>query len=60
MMVLPALPILNLLKAFAESERDEIEAADLLTVKETEAEAEPRLRVIRFAEADATASLVWA
>ena len=52
MMVLPALPILNLLKAFAESERDEIEAADLLTVKEPKTETESRLRVIRLTTRD--------
>ena len=60
MAAIPALAILKLPEARAESESGKIVAVDLLTVKETEAEAEPRLRVIRFAEADATASLVWA
>ena len=52
MMVLPALSILNLPKAFAESERDEIVAVDLLTVKEPRSEAESRLRVIRLTTRD--------
>ena len=48
MMVLPALSILNLPEARAESEPDEIVAADLLTVREPRSEAESRLRVIRL------------
>ena len=48
MMVLPALSILNLPKAFAKSEPDAIVAVDLLTVKEPRSEAESRLRVIRL------------
>ena len=47
-MVLPALSILNLSEARAESEPDEIVAVDLLTVKEPESQAESRLRVIRL------------
>ena len=47
MMVLPALSLLNLPEARAESEPDEIVAADLLTVREPKSEAESRLRVIR-------------
>ena len=48
MMVLSALSILNLPEARAESEPDEIVAADLLTVREPKSEAESRLRVIRL------------
>ena len=50
MLVLPALSILNLQaqEARAESEPDEIVAADLLTVREPRSEAESRLRVIRL------------
>lgn len=48
MMVLPALSILNLPEAVAESKPDEIVAADLLTVREPRSEAESRLRVIRL------------
>jgi len=50
MLVLPALSILNLQvqEARAESEPDEIVAADLLTVREPKSEAESRLRVIRL------------
>jgi L-alanine-DL-glutamate epimerase-like enolase superfamily enzyme len=48
MMLLPALSILNLPEARAESEPDEIVAVDLLTVKEPESQAESRLRVIRL------------
>ena len=48
MMVLPALPILNLPKVHAESKPDEIVAVDLLTVREPKSEAESRLRVIRL------------
>ena len=40
LMVLPALSILNLPEALAESEPDEIVAMDLLTVKEPESQAE--------------------
>ncbi len=47
-MVLPALSILNLSEARAESEPDEIVAVDLLTVKEPESQAESRLQVIRL------------
>ena len=47
-MVLPALSILNLPKAFAESDPNEIVAVDLLTVKEPRSEAESRLQVIRL------------
>ena len=47
MMVLPALSLLNLPEARAESEPEEIVAADLLTVKEPGSQAESRLRVIR-------------
>ena len=52
MMVLPALSILNLPKAFAESDPNEIVAVDLLTVKEPGSEAESRLRVIRLTTRD--------
>lgn len=45
-MMLPALSILNLPEALAESNPDEIVVADLLTVKEPRSEAESRLRVI--------------
>ena len=48
MMVLPALPILNLPKVHAESKPDQIVAVDLLTVREPKSEAESRLRVIRL------------
>lgn len=48
MMVLPALSILNLQEARADSESDEVVAMDLLTVKEPRSLAESRLRVIRF------------
>ena len=48
MMVLPALSILNLQEARADSESDEIVAMDLLTVKEPGSQAESRLRVIRL------------
>jgi L-alanine-DL-glutamate epimerase-like enolase superfamily enzyme len=48
MMVLPALSILNLPEALAESKPDEIVAVDLLTVREPRSEAESRLRVIRL------------
>jgi hypothetical protein len=41
-MVLPALSILNQPEARAESEPDEIVAADLLTVREPRSEAESR------------------
>ena len=47
-MMLPALSILNLPEARAESKPDEIVAADLLTVKEPGSQAESRLRVIRL------------
>ena len=47
-MVLPALSILNLQEALAESEPDKIVAVDLLTVKEPGSQAESRLRVIRL------------
>jgi L-alanine-DL-glutamate epimerase-like enolase superfamily enzyme len=47
-MVLPALSILNLPEALAESKPDEIVAMDLLTVKEPGSQAESRLRVIRL------------
>ena len=50
MLVLPALSILNLQvqEARAESEPDEIVAADLLTVRGPKSAAESRLRVIRL------------
>ena len=48
MMALPALSILNLQVARADSESDEIVAMDLLTVKEPRSQAESRLRVIRL------------
>ena len=48
MMALPVLFALNLHEARAASEPDEIVAADLLTVKEPESEAESRLRDIRL------------
>jgi L-alanine-DL-glutamate epimerase-like enolase superfamily enzyme len=48
MMVLPALSILNLQEALAESEPDKIVAMDLLTVTEPGSVAESRLRVIRL------------
>ena len=48
MMVLPALSILNLPEALADSESDEIVALDLLTVREPRSQAESRLRVIRL------------
>ena len=48
MMVLPALSILNLPEAFADSESDEIVALDLLTVSEPRSQVESRLRVIRL------------
>jgi len=47
-MVLPALSILNLQEALAESEPDKIVAVDLLTVKEPRSQAESQLRVIRL------------
>ena len=47
-MVLPALSILNLQEALAESEPDKIVALDLLTVKEPGSQAESQLRVIRL------------
>ena len=47
-MVLPALSILNLQEALAESEPDKIMAVDLLTVKEPRSQAESQLRVIRL------------
>ena len=47
-MALPALSILNLQEALAESKPDEIVAMDLLTVKEPGSQAESRLRVIRL------------
>ena len=47
-MVLPALSILNLQEALAESEPDKILAVDLLTVKEPRSQAESQLRVIRL------------
>lgn len=46
--VLPALSILNLQGARADSESDEIVAVDLLTVREPKSQAESRLRVIRL------------
>ena len=48
-MVLPALSILNLQEALADSEPDKIVVVDLLTVKEPRSQAESRLRVIRLA-----------
>ena len=48
MMVLPALSILNLPEALADSASDEIVAMDLLTVKEPRSQAESRLQVIRL------------
>ena len=48
MMVLPALSILPLQQTRAESESDEIVAADLLTAKQPKSQAESRLRVIRL------------
>jgi len=48
MLVLPALSILNLQEALADSEPDKIVVVDLLTVKEPKSEAESRLRVIRL------------
>ncbi len=48
MIVLPALSILNLPEALADSRPDEIVAVDLLTVKEPRSQAESRLRVIRL------------
>ena len=48
MMVLPALSILNLPEALADSESDAIVALDLLTVREPRSQAESRLRVIRL------------
>ena len=48
MIVLPALSILNLQEAHADSESDEIVAVDLLTVREPRSQAESRLRVIRL------------
>ena len=48
MMVLPALSILNLPEALADTKADEIVAMDLLTVKEPRSQAESRLRVIRL------------
>ena len=47
-MVLPALSILNLQEALADSEPDKIMVVDLLTVKEPKSKAESRLRVIRL------------
>ena len=48
LMVLPALSILNLPEALADSESDEIVALDLLTVRDPRSRAESRLRVIRL------------
>ena len=48
MMVLPALSILNLPEALADSEPDEIVAMDLLTVKEPASQAESAFRVHFF------------
>ena len=48
MLVLPALSILNLQEALADSEPGKIVVVDLLTVKEPKSEAESRLRVIRL------------
>jgi len=48
MMVLPALSVLNLPEALADSGPDEIVAVDLLTVREPGSQAESRLRVIRL------------
>ena len=47
MLVLPALSILNLQEALADSEPGKIVVVDLLTVKEPKSEAESRLRVKR-------------
>lgn len=47
-MMMPALSVLNLPEALAASKLDEIVAADLLTVREPNSEAESRLRVIRL------------
>lgn len=52
MLLLPALSILHLPEAQAESGPDEIVAADLLTVREPKSEAESRLRVIRLTTRD--------
>jgi L-alanine-DL-glutamate epimerase-like enolase superfamily enzyme len=52
MAAIPALAILNLPEARAESESDKIVAGDLLTVKEPKTEAESRLRVIRLTTRD--------
>ena len=52
MAAITALAILNLPEARAESESDEIVAADLLTVKKPKSEAESRLRVIRLTTRD--------
>ena len=54
MMVLPALSILNLPEALADSESDEIVAVDLLTVREPRSHAESRLRVIRLTTRSST------
>ena len=48
MLVLPAISILNLQEALADSEPGKIVVVDLLTVKEPKSEAESRLRVIRL------------
>ena len=47
-MALPALAILNLQQAQAESKSDEIVAVDLLTLKEPRSQAQSQLRVIRL------------
>ncbi|MDC0157253.1 hypothetical protein OAK38_05790 [Verrucomicrobia bacterium] len=52
MAAIPALAILNLPEARAESESDKIVAVDLLTVKEPKTETESRLRVIRLTTRD--------
>ena len=52
MAAIPALAILNLPEARAESESDKIVAVDLLTVKEPKTETESRLRVIRMTTRD--------
>ena len=52
MAAIPALAILNLPEARAESESGKIVAVDLLTVKEPKTETESRLRVIRLTTRD--------
>ena len=52
MAAIPALAILKLPEARAESGSDKIVAMDLLTVKEPKSEAESRLRVIRLTTRD--------